>query len=527
MKRHFAYAWDSDSVWHENIVPFVWINSISPESWNINQIKNQLDSLPEGKKVIYIPRSNYMDTYISTYEDMLRDNETGEIIVYETQNGTLMNLRGIWKQNGVKAVNQSMDAFFDALSQSGAEIDYFFLDSEIGLSAGEFGFNANNDDANNYWNILNDDPRFDSDEYINIEQRLNETGYIPREARLNDTFMRYWRLDEEEGRRNIEVWHAITREISGEYLNEAIYKPFKKYFSGVAVSDYGHYEYTQYENYRIPSNYWLHWGGDFGSGRKVGTANSRELYGWMHGLQDLDYDGDGNGNEEFFRTTAFNSLRLELNKFILIYKTTHWIDFHPWIARRSWTGDIAGPSRISNDDVWQELLFHLGLYSINDIIFWNPYTDEEDDHYLSNVMYELDYLIAYDFQKANTQIEFYNWTEDYILTTVEIEKANVGKFKLSRLTPELKQDLTLQDHILRDDGETVVVRTGSNSSKILVMQESVIFELLDSNSDAGIWILHLSTYDNPEIYECGDGSLDPYEECDDGNIEDGDGCSSI
>lgn len=497
--KSYSYAWRNDTIYDnniDNIVGIHHIKSFSTAAWNINKIKAATDAMPVGHKVVLPRKFIYhhsdpnWDTNIAMHahpDDGCIDPDTGEFVNYtDPGTGESKQYVCIWWDNGTRLAIEKFDTLFAVLEDEGVEIDVVLLDSETGLSRwGAIDNSLPDDIVNGFWQAVENDPRFAGAEE-NISQQLIDMGYVPPWAHLNDTVWQHKdnALCEEEYNcyDNYLVWGSLMLERVAAYRTQAIFDVIQQRYPTITMSDYNIFYWNSSFAFPGPRG---HETMKYGPGAITGTHQSRPFYANL--LFGIWYNGP-----DYFQPEPYNSFRYEVNKMRAMYLARPDIPIQPWVADRSWTGNLnVGPYLLQNTDLHQETLMHLGLVGVDPFLYFNTALNSADDLLHSNILKELDVMIGYDTARQPLVTNLTPWEEDFVYTGMQITTLQ-GDYKVWRFTPEVNITLgeTVDDTLISPGNvnglEDVIFEVGGIQ---ITFPHAVIYYPESPVSQQGHWVV--------------------------------------
>jgi hypothetical protein len=445
VKQHKALAWSKSKEHYANIIPFVWVYKLStPE-----KIKAQVDKQPKGYKTVFSweLHRKYFPSQIKRLE-----KQTGKKYTPAQMSGINDNPNDnpAWWDNGVAAVGKRFDEFFKKYRKLGGKMDYFVLDFEKGMSNWSLRNKAE------VFNKIAKDPRFAG---IKKQLGLSDIKQVYN-WRSGDTYLQ---------------WNALMKQRAADYINQAIYAPIKKYYPNVNMSNYGYYCYRKQDE--LPDinghkNY------KYGKGAIVGNAQAPSLYCSFKQLSRLKLDGKNK-----YAATPFNGFRYSLNRAQGAALASD-AELTPWISHKNYKNSL-----VRESDLYQELIFHLGLTGVDTFLLWNPgiwkkgvnpkfYRDEVQDKLVSDCLTQLDEVVNSSKRKILIK-DIVPWGADYALTGMQLNGSTIWRF-----TPEMKATEKITDFISVDNNK-VTLKT---ATAVITIPLGNVISQKQELSGQGVWI---------------------------------------
>lgn len=500
----YSFSWNAPSpeVNADNIVPMFHIRTFSLSSRNINQIRDAMLALPEGRRVV-IPRS-FIYHADKPGDHRIAMHGHPDDRCFDPATGLATEFHSIWWDKGVLLAQVKFGDLFDRLHEEGVPIDAVILDTEYGLS--NWSFNNRYDDPRNnptldrHWRAIESDPRFGGNTVgtligENARSRLVQLGFDPPDAHLNDTVWqwgKYARCDPQENcAGNYLVWNALALEWIATYRNLGIHAPVASCYPDVIMSDYNFFYWDQDNSF---PNHQGHLSMNYGRGAHIGTHQARSFYSRLSGI--------AKGGERHFQPTPFDGFRYEVNKVRAMYLARPDVPIHAWVSSRGWPG----PNLLRNNDLHNELNLHLALTNA-ELIYWNwRGSTLADDLIHSRELIEIDLMIGYETERRPLTADLSPWEKNFVYSGLGIETPT-GLFKVWRFTPRLNDGESIETRIL-DRGSTrgdqpVVFRLSKQAE--LVFSNAVIYRPEDPVApDSGAWVIQAPNSAAPHERRTGD-----------------------
>lgn len=308
-----AFSWSAVPADCQWITPMLWVNKTS------DPVALAAESLtqPPGRAAIFI-------------WDLERDLLSDPRDVCRTPDGLPTEFLGVWPEHGVQVVRERVETFFTAFQKAGGRCDYLILDYEGGYSN---------------WHMTE-----------KRAERLAAIAADPRSADLRremgtDDLAKIADL----GTKLYLKWNALTGVIKDRALDEAVFNPVRRLYPAAKCSNYGSFIMSP-ANIVPETNGHMAWSDSF-----CGTHQSRSFYGTIGQLRNRVLAGD-----KPYGNAPFSVLRYHLNTLRAILRSSE-APFQPWISHKAFV-----ESQFRDNDYYQELLYHLALSGITDVLYWNP-----------------------------------------------------------------------------------------------------------------------------------------------------------
>jgi len=418
-----VYAWHMPSAVPQKMVPMCWVRDSldtyypSYHITDFQAIADHLASMPEGKRVIFLWDHHQKMAYNEA--DYLRD-DNGQIQGY-MEGDSLIPFPPVWWDSGAVYVRKKHEDLFRNLYELGAKLDLVVLDYENKIA--NFMFKGVNvaDYEDNYLTAIENDPRFvDMVDDIGTSDLTPMINYFGQDLYLK--FNDYW-----------------LRKRS-EYINTAIFDPLLSYFPNAKFHNYQDVLVTPMVPVPDLNGHRIYCCGN--TGAYSGTHQTDTFYGWMGHITTTQVPEGATS----FPFTPFNGLLYEAKKMKSIASSS--IPFAGWIAYKSFIEtNPEGVNYVSysNNEYYDEMLFHLLLSGPDHLVYWNPSPEFGAPGTIQSHQSEADwvnYLIdEYDEMwgaAPPTHTTFYpndlsiDWDEPFVLTSRESDSLT-----LWRLSPKL------------------------------------------------------------------------------------------
>lgn len=439
-----GYCWSDVPADCDNLVSFGTRRLTMENMGDPEGMKAVTDRMPAGHRVIFI-------------WDLVSDltEHPGDRCV--SGDGTLTEHQGVWLDHGAERVRARVASFFSEYARIGGQLDVLVLDYEGGLSNWHLG-----DDVER-WRAIQNDPRFPA-----LAEQLGFSNL--------DTVAHWWQQQGDD-RRNYLRWNALMLERVAGYLNRSVYEPVASLYPRLRASNYGFHYWSR--ELGVPD---INGHRDylFGIGAHVGTHQSADLYAWLGQIDRNPPEG-----LESYPHTPFNAFRHALNKMRCMVGSSS-VPVYPWIAYRGFSEGYVGTA---DNDLYQELVFHVGLCGADRFLFWNPrpwaegqdpnqFTTDEEDRLFSACLRRLDELIGDEARRTITA-GLVPWDSDYALTGMVAKGRSVWRF-----TPRLESDTPLERALVSESPATFRVGAGE-----ITIPGGVVLAAEPELSRQGYWVI--------------------------------------
>ncbi len=420
-QRTYAYSWRPVAGTLENIVPFHWLrwSAMARMDAAIKDAIAATRAMPRGHRVLFSWDMHRIMAYHSG--DAVRDTN-GKVAGCMNKDGRKSPYHGLWWDQGRRAARERFSQFFTRYAAAGGDLDVLILDFEdvpitwyLNQHAQRLGC-----DLDDYFAAIQNDPRFAA---LSAELGFTDLSPVVRWY-ASDHYLR---------------WNAAMHRRFTEDINQALFTPVREAFPRVKMANYGAY-------YQDPSLRLLDLNGHdahkyFGGGH-VGTHQSRELYGWLGNVAQAKLDGV----VEYGKST-FNAFRYAVNK-MRAMKLSSNVPVYPWISHKEFDESL-----LSNSDLYQELIFHIGLTGVEQFLYWNPHSvtppaSADSDRLVSDTLREFDEVLG-NGDRQSLMNELAGWSDAYVVTGMR-----AGARTVWRLTPRLGGEASLAALLVSPDPAT-------------------------------------------------------------------------
>lgn len=404
---------------YPNLTQFYWLtqndtddsrsgrNPVANLKAAAERLKKATDQMPEGRRAAFDWDNSHL---LWSHPDDRVPVAGGEPFV-------------LWWDNGAKRVGERMDQFFKAYRDIGGKLDIFVLDFEHGVGGTGVGGGQERISlaVQKRVEAVRDTPRFQE---MMKAIRVEDPAYFYDPKFYPNA-----------------KWMAYARDLTRCYVNQAYYKPIRKYFPHVKFSNYGDYcdDFSTPQPNGAPRD-----AGEDIPGRYGGYAGTHQatdgLYGHLGGIV-MEWGVPVEGKK--VAATPFNAFQLHVN----LMRTAVLSDpapVTPWIAWRRYILDPAKPkgASVGETDYYQELIYHIALCNPDYFIFWSafrwkPEMKAEDScmkpdvQFVNDLIDEINGLAGFSGRKTLVD-RLAPWHQGYLLSGMK-----TGGRNLWRLTPDL------------------------------------------------------------------------------------------
>jgi len=390
-----GYSWSEVAPELDNLVRPAWVtmdNLLDPGG-----VKEATDKMPPGHRAVFLWN---VDRDITGHPEDRCLGKDGSPVAYDS----------IWLDHGVAVVQERLDTFFQAYKRMGGKLDVVVVDWEGGLSVWHIGKNIK------HWKAIEADPRF--------PHIANQLGFSSL------TSVGLWWLQVGDRRLNYLRWNALMFSRMADYLNQAIYEPIRRHYPDVKLSNYRFFHHTKALGVPDRNGHRPYL---FGHGAHVGTHQSAPLYAWLGQIEQRPPDG-----VRAYPHTPFNGFRHSLNRMRCMVGSSD-VPVYPWLAYRGFFVDYIG---VTHHDLYQELVFHVGLSGPDAFLFWNPrpwkegqdpaeFTTDKQDRLFSDCLSRLTELAGSEDRNPVTK-GLVPWSSGYALSGMRADGRTIWRF-----TPDL------------------------------------------------------------------------------------------
>ena len=336
-----AFSWEEPPPGVEEVTGFIWIDlnedprarhryALSPEKAAEASLRK-----PPGCAAVFIWKGHEV---LGHPEDVAR-----------APAGAPTEFQGLWLERGTARVKERVARFFGDFRKAGGRLDYLVLDYEGNLS--NWAMKPGQAEA-----ILAD-PRA-----APLKAKLGFDGA----AALKDCSPPPYVLGDDlgkvvaQGDQPYMRWNRMAAGIVDGAMNEAIFGPVRALYPAARASNYGTVALGG-GNVVLDTNGHL----DTGFAGCFGNRGSREFYGYRQLARRKLKDGREYGRE------PFDVLRWMINTMRACRRSSE-TPLSPWVSHKSWSGDSAFDYPFSDNDYYQEMVYHLALMEADDFLLWNP-----------------------------------------------------------------------------------------------------------------------------------------------------------
>ena len=446
-----AFSWSAPKGDSSHILPFAWLTAkeIEDPGTGVPRLVETLGGMPPGRRAMLTV--DLLQPLARHPSDLLRD-ASGTPVVCIDGGGRVVPFHSPWWEHGAAQVRSTTAEWFRRFKERGGGVDYLVLDYEEDSSyrylyhrlpdpGGPCGIDA-------YLEGLQADPRFAS---LVPSLQGRDLTEMPRLDR-NDTWL---------------VWRRVAKALAADYIEQAVFEPVREIFPGISFANYGFHA----EPPGAPNRFGQHLH-RYGSDRPVGTHQSPALYGWI-GSQGPVALEDGTR----IAATPFNALRAEVNRLRSMRRDSP-APVLPWIAYKGFAGSL-----LRDNDLYQELVFHVLLGGVEALLYWNPRStappaSERDDVLLNRLLGRVDRLCD-NRRPVPLTDDPPGWTAPYLLSGV-----TAGGRRIWRFTPDPDRGLKPEDYIASMAPLTLIVDGESLSFPL-----AEVVRPTPALSAAGLWIV--------------------------------------
>lgn len=332
-----AFAWSKvEPEFQNEVVKMVTCYPGSDAVWGSNplRIKTELDSLPEGRRVLML--LNWTDDLASNPDDRCRDGDT------------VTEFPGPWAIAGTHVVRQRMETLFGQLAAAGVQIDHLVLDNETDFRAGRYlGGTGENLRA------ISRDPRFPA-----LAARIGFTEDV------NQTNLWY-------GTPGYLRWSSVLQADFDTAHQEAVAVPFLNRWPNATICNYGSTTISR-ETPILDEN-----GCPVARGTSsFGTHDSYEFYGYVG-----NWLARATWKDVQLASSPYDVLRLSVHRMRSI-DTSSTRSLMPWIGSyglgaRGERDDYT--SGLSMTPYWDENVIQLVMHGCDTLLLFNPFAWRPQD----------------------------------------------------------------------------------------------------------------------------------------------------
>jgi hypothetical protein len=336
-----AYSWEPPAPGVRNVSGFIWIdlseNGRHSYALDPDAAAELSRKRAPGRAVLFIWQGHDL---IGDPADRLTDASGRPCEV--------PGARSPWPEHKIAIVAGRVEMFFTAFKAAGGRLDFLVLDQEENLSM----WGLNEAQIRAIW----EDPRFEP-----YRAQIGDPAGV-----LHDRNPPSYRVGDDlahvvaEGDKPYMKWNRIQQELYNASLNRAVYEPVRKLYPDARASNYDSYRLAATDVVTDVNGHLT-----AGLDTFFGNRASPQLYGYGQFAHRPREDGTAYGH------APFDILRWQVNNARAFSRSNPGC-FLPWISHKSWTGDIAFPHQNHNNDYYQELVYHLALMGVDDLLLWNP-----------------------------------------------------------------------------------------------------------------------------------------------------------
>jgi hypothetical protein len=488
----YAYAWctsvtviETDSVFDAFPYIHLWypFSATSLIFRTAAQVKEQMDRMPEGHRVMFIwlldrfmaDCSNYRSE-TSTHPSRNCPEAEGKrdgTMVIDPASGDTLWVSSLWWDNGVAWMQGLLDGFLREYKSIGGALDVFTLDTEKYMSLYQIASSRNDSLHRAIWRAIDADSRLAG---IHFMDSLHASGFAPAEADMYGSVLfrdqhSFWLP---ESRDNHHVYLAVAKRRAARYHNTAMYDVVRRHYPDVKFSNYNFYLLGD-EHYVVPAA-----GSPLrpvGNGSIVGNRQSRSLYS--------PYFSSSYPAELPKENTPFNGFRYDVNRMRAMYLTAPDVPIHPWLPWK-WYG--ATSNLLYDHNLYFEKVIHVAMTNADALLYWFnqslPESVNRSHPLLSAIMDEWNLVLGYDGRRPLT-VELSDWHTNAVVTGMSIGDVNIWRF-----TPNPDSTTIVHSAGKVDGSSDVVITTGVEEYRFA---EATVHTVRTSIADMGLWIVQQRT----------------------------------
>lgn len=176
----------------------------------------------------------------------------------------------------------------------------------------------------------------------------------------------------------------------------------------------------------------------------VGTHQARAIYGVLGQLDNRRVtDGRFGGNGPRYGRGPFQAFRLSVNTMRSMVLSSD-VPVQPWIPHKGYEKSL-----IRESDLYQEMLFHVGLCNPDVFLYWNAWPRGENpgfsrDRVVDDCLRRLTELVGAADRRTLVR-ELAPWDGAYLLSGM-----NAGGRSVWRFTPDLPDGVTREGSLVRE-----------------------------------------------------------------------------